>query len=224
MTIRMKQSLCSLLAATTLAAGLAGCATPLVLGGAAVGGMIVIDRRTVGTQIEDEGIELRSGNRIHGALGDSVHVNVTSYNRQVLLTGEVPSAEARDSVEKIVSGVESVRSVVNDIAVRANSSIGQRSNDTFITGKVRASLVDAKDISANSFKVVTERNVVYLMGRVTQQEAARATAIARGITGVSKVVRVFEYLTEDELARMNAAKSAPVTTDNAETSNVRTSP
>lgn len=224
MSICMKQSLCAMLAAASLAAGLAGCATPVVLGGAAVGGMMVIDRRTVGTQIEDEGIELRSGNRIHGALGDSVHVNVTSFNRQVLLTGEVPSAEARESVEKIVSGVESVRSIVNDLAVRPNASIGQRSNDTFITGKVRASLVDAKDISANSFKVVTERNVVYLMGRVTQREAARATSIARGVTGVSKVVRVFEYLTEDELARMTSTKLAPVTTDNAETSNVRTSP
>lgn len=220
MMLRMNRTVCTLLAAVTLAAGVAGCATPVVLGGAALGGMMAIDRRTVGTQVDDETIELRSVNRIHGAYGDKVHINVTSYNRQVLLTGEVPSAEVREGIEKIVAGVENVRSVVNDLAVMPHTSIGQRSNDTFITGKVRASLVDAKDISASSFKVVTERNVVYLMGLVTQREAARATAIARGVMGVSKVVRVFEYLTDDDLVRMNASprRSAPVTQDNVETS------
>lgn len=219
MIFRMNRTVCTFLAAATLAVGMAGCTAPLVLGGAALGGMMAIDRRTAGIQIEDESIELRSSNRIHGAHGDKVHVNVTSYNRQVLLTGEVPTIEVRQSIEKIVSGVENVRSVVNDLAVAPHSSLGQRSTDTFITGKVRASLVDAKDISASSFKVVTERNVVYLMGLVTQREAGRATAIARGVSGVRKVVRAFEYLTEDELARMNAAprQSAPVTQDNAET-------
>ena len=198
---------CAALASAVLVVSLSGCAAAVV-GGAAVGGMMVLDRRTVGTQVEDEGIELRAGNRIHGIYGDKVHVNVTSYNRQVLLTGEVPSAEVRDAVEKTVAAEQNVRSVVNDLAVMPNSTIGQRSNDTFITGKVRASLVDAKDMSANSFKVVTERNVVYLMGRVSQREAGRATAIARGITGVSKVVRVFEYLTEEEAASLNAGKQA----------------
>lgn len=220
MMFHMNRTVCTLLAAATLAGGLAGCATPVVLGGAAIGGMMALDRRTAGIQIEDESIELRSANRIHGAHGDKVHVNITSYNRQVLLTGEVPNAEARQSIEKIVAGVENVRSVVNELAVMPSTSLGQRSNDTFITGKVRASLVDAKDLSANAFKVVTERNAVYLMGLVTQREAARATAIARGVSGVSKVVRVFEYLTEEDLARMNAAprQPAPVTQDNAETS------
>lgn len=220
MMFRMNRTVCTLLAAAALTGGLAGCATPVVLGGAALGGMMAIDRRTAGTQIEDESIELRSSNRIHGAYGDKVHVNITSYNRQVLLTGEVPSAEARQAIEKIVTGVENVRTVVNDLAVMPSTSLGQRSNDTFITGKVRASLVDAKDISANSFKVVTERNAVYLMGLVTQREAGRATAIARGVGGVSKVVRVFEYLTDEDLARMNAApkQPAPVTQDNAQTS------
>ena len=206
MSFKINRVACAVLASAVLVVGLAGC-TAAVVGGAAVGGLMVLDRRTVGTQVEDEGIELRAGNRIHGAHGDKVHVNVTSYNRQVLLTGEVPSAEIRDAVEKTVAGVENVRSVVNDLAVMPSSSISQRSNDTFITGKVRASLVDAKDLSANSFKVVTERNIVYLMGRVSQREAGRATAIARGVTGVSKVVRVFEYLSEEELARLNAAKA-----------------
>ena len=219
MMLRMNRTVCTLLAAAALAGGLAGCATPIVLGGAALGGMMAIDRRTAGIQIEDESIELRAVNRIHGAYGDKVHINVTSYNRQVLLTGEVPHAEAREGIEKIVAGVENVRSVVNDLAVMPSTSLPQRSNDTFITGKVRASLVDAKDLSASVFKVVTERNIVYLMGRVSQREATRATDIARGVSGVSKVVRVFEIATEEELLR-NTPQPVPVTTvtqDNAET-------
>ncbi len=205
----VNRTLCTALAAAALAAGLSACA-PLIVGGAVVGSMMAVDRRTTGTQVEDEGIELRAANRIREALGDRAHVNVTSYNRQALLTGEVATAQDREAVERIVTGVENVRSVVNDLAVLPNTSLGQRSNDTVITGKVRASFVDAADISANAFKVVTERNIVYLMGRVTQREAGRATEIARGVSGVSKVVRVFEIVTEEELRR-NAP--APVTTD-----------
>lgn len=207
------RAVCTVLAATALAAGLSACA-PLIVGGAVVGGVMAVDRRTAGTQIEDEGIELRAANRIRETLGDRVHVNVTSYNRQALLTGEVPTAQDRQTVEQIVAQVENTRSVVNDLAVAPNSSLGQRSNDTFITGKVRASLVDAQDISANSFKVVTERNIVYLMGRVSQREANRATEIARGVSDVRKVVRVFEIVSEEELRRM-APQPAPVTTDSS---------
>lgn len=216
MKFDVTRTACTLLAVACLAGGVAGCA-PLVLGGAAVGSMMAIDRRTAGTQVEDEGIELRAVNRIHGAYGDRMHVNVTSYNRQVLLTGEVSTAEARQAIEQIVKSVETVRSVVNDLAVMPNTSLGQRSNDTYITGKVRASFVDAKDISSSSFKVVTERNAVYLMGVVTQREADRATAIARGVSGVSKVVRMFEYLSEEDLARLSSTRGAPVTTDTAPT-------
>ena len=200
----LNRTLCTVLAATALAAGLSACA-PLVVGGAVMGTMMAVDRRTTGTQVEDEGIELRSANRLNEALGDRGHVNVTSFNRQVLLTGEVSSAQDRQRVEQIVLGVENVRSVVNDLAVMPTTSLGQRSNDTFITGKVRASLVDAKDLSASAFKVVTERNIVYMMGRVTPREAQRATEIARGVSGVSKVVRVFETLTEDELRNIAPA-------------------
>lgn len=199
-----RRPLMALLAATALTTALAGCA-PVVLGGVAVGGMMAVDRRTTGTQVEDERIELQAVNRIHAQYADRVHVNITSYNRQVLLTGEVPSAQDRQRVEQVVLGVENVRSVVNDLAVMPPTSLGQRSNDTFITGKVRASLVDAKDLSASAFKVVTERNVVYLMGRVTPREAQRATEIARGVSGVSKVVRVFEMLTEEELRNITPA-------------------
>lgn len=208
---RTRRTVCTVLAAAALAAGLSACA-PLIVGGAVVGGVMAVDRRTTGTQIEDEGIELRAANRIRETLGDRVHVNVTSYNRQALLTGEVPNAQDRQTAEQIVSQVENTRSVVNDLAVMPNTTLGQRSNDTFITGKVRASLVDAQDISANSFKVVTERNIVYLMGRVSQREANRATEIARGVSDVRKVVRVFEIVSEEELRRI-APQPAPVTTD-----------
>ena len=209
---RASRAVCTVLAAAALAGGLAACA-PLIVGGAVVGGVMAVDRRTAGTQIEDEGIELRAANRIRETLGDRAHVNVTSYNRQALLTGEVATAQDRQTVEQIVSQVENTRSVVNDLAVMPASTLSQRSNDTFITGKVRASLVDAKDISANSFKVVTERNIVYLMGRVSQREATRASDIARGVSGVAKVVRVFEIVSEEELRRI-APQPAPVTTDN----------
>ena len=201
------------LAAAAVVGSLSAC-VPLVVGGAVVGTMVVIDRRTSGTQLEDEGIEFRASNRIKEVIGDKGHVNVTSYNRQVLLTGEVPTAKDRELVEKAVAGVDNVRSVVNELAVMPNSTLTQRSNDTLITGKVKASFVDAKDISLNAFKVVTERNTVFLMGRVTPREMKRVTEIVRGVGGVEKVVRVFEIISEDELARYQA-KPAPVTTDSS---------
>ena len=202
------------LAAGALAAALSACA-PLVVGGVMVGGALVVsDRRTSGAQLEDEGIELRSANRIKDTVGDKAHVNVTSYNRQVLLTGEAPTAQDRERIEAAVKGVDNVRGVVNELAVMPNSSLTQRSNDTLITGKVKASFVDAKDISLNAFKVVTERNTVYLLGIVTTREANRVTDITRGVGGVEKVVRVFEIVSEEELARTQP-KPAPVVNDPA---------
>ena len=202
------------LAAGALAAALSACA-PLVVGGVMVGGALVVsDRRTSGAQLEDEGIELRSANRIKDTVGDKAHVNVTSYNRQVLLTGEAPTAQDRERIEAAVKGVDNVRGVVNELAVMPNSSLTQRSNDTLITGKVKASFVDAKDISLNAFKVVTERNTVYLLGIVTTREANRVTDITRGVGGVEKVVWVFEIVSEEELARTQP-KPAPVVSDPA---------
>jgi len=193
-----------LVAALGGGAVLSGCA-PLAVGGVV---LVATDRRTSGAQLEDEGIELRSANRLREALGDRAHINVTSYNRQVLLTGEVPGAAERQQVEQIVSRVENVRAIVNDLAVLGNSTLGQRSNDVLVTGKVKASLVDARDLFANAFKVVTERGTVYLMGRVTQREADRATEITRSVGGVQKVVRVMEIISEEELQRM-LPKPAP---------------
>ena len=201
------------LAATAIVGSLSAC-VPLAVGGAVVGTLVVIDRRTSGTQLEDEGIEFRANNRTKEVMGEKGHINVTSYNRQVLLTGEVPTAKDRELVEKTVAGVDNVRSVVNELGVMPNSTLTQRSNDVLITGKVKASLVDAKDVSLNAFKVVTERNTVFLMGRVTPREMKRVTEIVRGVGGVEKVVRVFEIISEDELARYQT-KPAPVTTDPA---------
>lgn len=213
MKFERSRSVCMLLAAAALAGGLSAC-VPLVMGGAAVGTLVAVDRRTSGTQLEDEGIEFRATNRLHGLYGDRAHVNVTSWNRQVLLTGEVPTQEDRQKAEQTLREVENVRSIVNDLVVAPPSSLSQRSNDTLITGKVKASFVDAKDLVSAAFKVVTERGVVYLMGRVTQREATRATEIARGVSGVTKVVRVFEIISEEELRRNFAnPQPAPVTRD-----------
>jgi len=193
------QKLLSVLVLTaSLGAGLSACA-PLIVGGAVVGSMMATDRRTAGTQIDDEGIELRAASQIRLNVGDRVHVNITSYNRQVLLTGEVPSAQDKQLVEQLVARVENVRTIVNELGVTGHSTLTQRSSDALVTGKVKAGLVDAKGLYANAFKVVTERGTTYLMGRVTQREADRATEIARSTGGVQKVVRMLEIISEEEL-------------------------
>jgi osmotically-inducible protein OsmY len=210
MKLQRLSPLAAVLATTVLAGSLSACA-PLILGGAAVGAIVTFDRRTSGAQLEDEGIELRGASALRLSVADRGHVNITSYNRQVLLTGEVPNEQMKQAAEQIVSKVENVRGIVNEIAVMASTSFAQRSNDTLITGKVKASLVDASDLYVGAFKVVTERGVVYLMGRVTQREADKATQIARTISGVQRVVRIFEIISEDDLRRMapGQARSAP---------------
>lgn len=189
------------LAALCAGAALLGGCAPLVVGGAMVGGtLMMMDRRTTGSQVDDQAIELKGANRVREVGGANAHVNITSYNRTVLLTGEVGSDADRAAVEQAVQRVENVRSTVNELGVMAPTSIGSRSQDTVLTSKVKATLVDARDLQANAFKVVTERSVVYLMGRVTEREANRATELARAVSGVEKVVRVFEIVTEAELA------------------------
>ena len=184
------RTLLAVLTAATLGGALSACA-PIVVGAAVGTGVLVAtDRRTSGAQLEDEAIELKSGNRIRDAVGTRVRVNVTSFNRQVLLTGEVPNEVDKMQVQKVVEGVENVRTVVNELAVSDSPSLVQRSTDTLLTARVKAGFVDAKDLSSNVFKVVTERDTVYLMGLVTQQEADRATAIARTTGSVKRVVDV----------------------------------
>ena len=209
----MKRVLFKTLALSLCAAVLVGSLTacvPLVIGGAAAGGSLVVtDRRTSGAQLEDEGIELRGTSRIRSNLGERGHVNLTSYNRQVLLTGEVPTAQDKQLVEQIVSRVENVMSVVNELVVAGNSSLAQRSSDTLITGRVKAQLIDAPDLFSNAYKVVTERGTTFLMGRVTQREADRATNLVRSTSGVQKVVRIFDIISEDELARLLPTPAKP---------------
>jgi len=189
------------LSAATVVVSLSACA-PLMIGSAVGGAMVATDRRTSGAQLEDQGIELRAINRLRDQLGERGNVSVTSYNRQVLLTGEVPTEADKAAVEKTVAGVDNVRGIVNELAVLGASSLTQRSSDTLITGRVKAAMVDARDLSANAVKVVTTRGTVYLMGRVTQREADRATEITRNTQGVQRVVRVLEIISEEELARM----------------------
>lgn len=206
--VAMKRLAWSLGAAVLLSGALTAC-VPLVVGGAVAGGsMVATDRRTSGIQLEDEGIELRARSRIRSAVGTRVRVSVTSYNRQVLLTGEVPSLQDKQLVEQVVAGVQNVVSVVNELAVMNSPSLVEQSSDALITGRVKAMLLDARDLHFNVFKVVTEHGTTYLMGRVTSREADGATAVARATPGVQKVVRIFEIISEDELARMfpNAAR------------------
>ena len=205
---------CALLTVAALGGALSGCVA-LVGGGAAVAGMSAVDRRTTGTQVEDQGIELRAGNRIGEVMGDKARASVTSYNRVVLLTGQAGNATDKATIEKLVREQTTVRQVYNEIEVAPfTATLGQRSQDSLITTKVKASLVNAKDISSSAIKVVTENNVVYLMGIVTPRESKRTAEIARGVNDVTKVVRLFEVVSEDELANM-VQKAAPVTDDSA---------
>ena len=200
MTAKTSIRFTALIAALAAATALNACA-PLLIGGAVLGGsMVVSDRRTSGAQVEDQGIELKVLNRVREAVGDRGHISVTSYNRLLLITGEAATDADKATVEQAASRVENVRSIVNELAVMGASSLTSRSNDTILTSKVKASYVDAKDVFSNAVKVVTERGTVFLMGRVTEREATRASDIARGVSGVQKVVKVFEIVTEAELA------------------------
>lgn len=187
---------------------LGGCA-PLIVGGAMMGGMVAVDRRTAGTQVEDQAIELKAIVRVRDVTQGRGHISVTSYNRLVLITGEASSAADRAAVEAAMLQIENVRAIVNELAVMEPSGLGSRSNDLVITSKVKASFIDAADLQSAAFKVVTERAVVHLMGRVTEREAGRSAEVARSIGGVQKVVRVFEVISEAELARQQPAAQKP---------------
>lgn len=174
----------------------------IMMGGAVVGTLAATDRRTLGAQTEDKAIMFKSDSRIEKVVGDNGHVNVTSFNRKVLLTGEVPDEATKEAVEREVAAVENVQSVINELAVLGTSSFASRSSDALITGKVKASFVDNKTLYANAIKVVTERGVVYLMGRVTPDEGNLAAEITRGVSGVEKVVKIFEYISDEEYRQL----------------------
>lgn len=171
---------------------LSGCVAA-VAGGAAAGGAVALDRRTAGIYVEDENIEIKASQQIRKTLGEEAHVNVTSYNLNVLLTGEVPNQEAKAEAENIVKAIENVKNITNEIVIGPKSTISDRANDTYLTSVVKGNFVAEKNFAANSVKIVTEASVVYLMGIVTTKEANLATEIARTTNGVAKVVKVFEY-------------------------------
>ena len=186
-------SITQLVFAVALCTQLAAC-VPVAVGGAAAGGAMAADRRSTGIFIEDEGIELKAEKAIIEQIGDNIHANVTSYNRNVLITGEAFNEESKAKAEAIIKSIENVRSVTNEVIVAAKTSLGGRSNDTYITSKVKTNMVTENRFQANYVKVVTENSVVYLMGMVTHKEADDAADIARNVDGVESVVKVFEYL------------------------------
>jgi osmotically-inducible protein OsmY len=200
----MKRSMAAVALCGAVAISLQGC-IEMAIGTAVMGTLAATDRRTFGAQTEDKAIAVKGETRIPRLVGSAGHVNVTSFNRRVLLTGEVQDEAMKAAVEREVSAIEGVQSIVNELAIAGPSSFTSRSNDTLITGKVKASFVDAKDLYANSIKVVTERGIVYLMGRVTQREGDKAAEVARGVSGVQKVVKIFEYIGDDELRRLTNA-------------------
>ena len=173
-------------------AALGGCA-PLVVGGAAVGGAMAVDRRSVGVQIEDEAIEQRINNALVGRFGkEQINVNVTAYNRQVLLAGQVLDEKSKADVEALAKVQQNVGNVFNELEVRPIASLGTRSNDTALSGKVRAALVAETGVPSGTIRVTTENSVVFLMGRVTAAEGDLAARVASRQSGVARVVKLFE--------------------------------
>lgn len=187
---------------------LAGCFGVAAVGVGA-GALVFADRRQAETIGTDEGIEIRASNRVAEKFGNRAHVNVTSYNRTVLLTGEAPDAAAKAEIEKIVAAVPNVKAISNELQIGPVTTLSQRANDSFITSKVKARFIDANQFAANHIKVVTENSVVYLLGLATQREAGAAVEIARTTAGVHKVVRVFEIISDTEARRLDPPPGKP---------------
>lgn len=196
--LSLMRPLARALACAALLGTLTGC-VGLVAGGAVMTAVASNDRRTLGAQTEDTAIGIKGESRAKTIVGSEGHVNVTSFNRKVLLTGEVRDEAMKAAVEREVRMVSGVAAIVNELGIGAASKYTSRSNDALITTKVKASLIDMQTISASSFKVVTERGNVYLMGLVTPREAQIAADVARGVGGVMKVVKVFEYIDDVNL-------------------------
>ncbi|GAB3422593.1 BON domain-containing protein [Massilia agilis] len=203
MNTRLSNVLSKAVLCAALAASLSGC-VEMMVGSAVMGAVATADRRTLGAQTEDKAIAVKGEVRVAKIVGDAGHVNVTSYNRKVLLTGEVKDEAMKAAAEREVRAIDNVVSVTNELEVAGASSYTSRSNDTLITTKVKASLVDKKTVSAVSFKVVTERGNVYLMGIVTPREGNIAAEVAQGVSGVQRVVKIFEYISEEDLKAMQA--------------------
>lgn len=181
---------------------LQGC-FPVAAGGAFAGAAMFADRRTSGAYVEDEAIEWKTRNALRQRFEDSVNISVTSYNRNVLLTGQVPNETSRSEAGRIAASIDNVNGIVNELVVGSPSSLTTRANDAVITSMIKARFVDDPNFAANHVKVVTESNVVFLMGIVTREEANAATEVARTTQGVQKVIRAFEYISRDEAIRLD---------------------
>ncbi|MBB6134448.1 osmotically-inducible protein OsmY [Massilia aurea] len=194
---------------SALLASLSGCFGLIV--GAGIGSAVsAVDRRTLGAQTEDKSVTVKAEIKMREVTNGNGNINVTSFNRKVLLTGEVRDEAMKAAAEREVRKIENVVSVINELKISGSSSYTSRSNDALITTKVKASLVDMKTVSAISFKVTTERGVVYLMGLVTPREGNIAADVAKGVSGVTSVVKIFEYISEEDArAKQANAQNAP---------------
>lgn len=197
----IRRPLARVMLCTMLAVSLQGC-IELALGTAVVGTMAAVDRRTLGVQTDDKTTPLKIASRLRENLAEGHHINVNVFNRKVLLTGEVKDEAMKQEAQRLAASVEGVEHVYNELVVDFASGLGVRSHDTLLTTKVKASLIDAKDLHSSAIKVVSERSVVYLMGLVTEREGTRAAQIAAGVSGVTKVVKLFDTITEEQLAEL----------------------
>lgn len=197
-----KRLITSLLLGATLLPMLQGC-FPVIAAGVTTGVLAAIDRRSIGAQTEDETIEWKAAHNVKQKFGEKVHINYTSYNRKVLLTGEVPSAEIKAEVERTVLAVANVNGAYNELAVSGHTSYSARSNDSYITSKVKGRFIDANRFNVVHVKVVTEAGGVYLLGLVTQREADAAVELARTTSGVMKVINVMEIITENKARELD---------------------
>jgi len=194
---------------SALLASLSGC-FGLIVGAGITGAVSAVDRRTLGAQTEDKSVTVKAEIKMREVTNGNGNINVTSFNRKVLLTGEVRDEAMKAAAEREVRKIENVVSVINELKISGSSSYTSRSNDALITTKVKASLVDMKTVSAISFKVTTERGVVYLMGLVTPREGNIAADVAKGVSGVTSVVKIFEYISEEDArAKQANAQNAP---------------
>jgi osmotically-inducible protein OsmY len=206
--VGLQRRFAALVLGATIVLSLQGC-IGLVVGSAVMGTLAATDRRTLGSQTDDTAIVLKGEGRAMKMTGGLGRVAVTSFNRRVLLTGEVRDQRMKEEVEQQIKTIEGVVSIENDLVIAPLSSLGARSNDALISGKVKAAIVDTKDLYVSAFKIHTDRGVVYLMGRVTQREGRLAAEVARNAAGdIKKVVKLFEYITDDDLREINTKPAA----------------
>ncbi|MDL2283902.1 BON domain-containing protein [Oxalobacter sp. OttesenSCG-928-P03] len=201
---RWKRRLAAGLLCGTAMLVLEACMPTVIVGGGVAGTMAATDRRTFGTQTEDRTIGFKGESVADAIVGSQGHVNVTSFNRLVLITGEVQNEGLKTRVASEVAQIPNVRNIVNELEIASPSSMSSRSNDSLLTAKVTAAFLNTEGLYANSLKTVTERGIVYLMGRVTEREGNRAAEVASTVPGVQRVLKVFEHISEEELNQMKA--------------------